>query len=138
MSKKLFTEEEIAILRANPYTYSVSASQISFTKEFKELFWCDYQNNRMNPRAIFQKYNYDPDMLGRSRITGFQQCLKRDVAQGVEFHNGSRQSGERHALTVDNEEVTPATIRSMQHKIEYLEQEIEFLKKISSTRTTKR
>ena len=138
MSKKLFTEEEIAILRANPYTYSVSSSQISFTKEFKELFWCDYQNNRMNPRAIFQKYNYDPDMLGRSRITGFQQCLKRDAAQGVEFHNGPRQSGERHALTVDNEEVTSATIRSMQHKIEYLEQEIEFLKKISSTRTTKR
>jgi hypothetical protein len=38
MGKKVkFTEEEIAVLSQNPYTYRVTAYQISFTKEFKNF-----------------------------------------------------------------------------------------------------
>ena len=138
MSKKLFTEEELTILRANPYTYTVSASQISYTKEFKELFWNDYKSTRMTPREIFKKYNYDPDILGGNRITGFQQTLRKEVEQGLAFYDGPRPAGSRELLSMDNQEVSPETIRQLQHKISYLEQEIEFLKKISSSRTMKK
>lgn len=34
MTKKRFTAEEIEILRANPYTHSVSADAIRFKKNF--------------------------------------------------------------------------------------------------------
>ena len=39
MERKRFTEEEMAELRKNPYTYMVTQGQLSFTVEFKELFW---------------------------------------------------------------------------------------------------
>lgn len=137
MSKKLFTDEEVAVLAANPYTYRVTSGQISFTKEFKELFWTDYQQ-RMSPTQIFRKYGYDPGMVGRSRITGLQQSLKREVESGLVFHEGPRRSGERRRLTSGEGSPSPDTIREMQHKIEYLEQEVEFLKKIFSTRNTRK
>ena len=64
MGKKVkFTEEEIAVLSQNPYTYRVTAYQISFTKEFKDLFWSEYQR-RLSPSKIFRKYGYDINILG--------------------------------------------------------------------------
>lgn len=38
MSKKLFTDQEVKMLRDNQYTYAVTPHILSFTKEFKELF----------------------------------------------------------------------------------------------------
>ncbi len=136
MSKKPFTQEEIAILKENPYTFSVTEKHISYTREFKELFWADYQN-RMQPSQIFQKYGYDPKMIGRPRITGFQQSLKKEVDAGLRFRNGKRPSGMRKELS--SEEGSYAeTIRDLQHRIDYLEQEVDFLKKISSIKTSKK
>lgn len=136
MSKKLFTDEEVAILAANPYTFSVTNSQISYTREFKQLFWSDYQN-RLGPTEIFRKYGYDPEILGRARITGFQQTLKKDVERGLVFCDGPRPTGMRQELAAEK---TPyeQTIREMQHRIDYLEQEMDFLKKISSVRNTRK
>lgn len=73
MGKKVkFTEEEIAVLSQNPYTYRVTAYQISFTKEFKDLFWSEYQR-RLSPSKIFRKYGYDINILGAARMSGFQR-----------------------------------------------------------------
>ena len=41
MSKTKFTNSQIETLKSNPYTLTVTASQITFTREFKELFWND-------------------------------------------------------------------------------------------------
>lgn len=136
MSTKLFTADEIAVLAANPYTYKVTSGQISFTREFKQLFWMEYQN-RMNPSKIFQKYGYDPKMLGRSRVTGFQQTLKKDVERGLDFHEGPRRPGSL-AVAAGDESSCAQSIREMQHRIDYLEKEIDFLKKISSARNTRK
>lgn len=38
MSRKQFTEEQQQKLRQNPYVYSITATRLSFTREFKELF----------------------------------------------------------------------------------------------------
>lgn len=38
MSRKQFTEEQQQKLRQNPYVYSVTATRLSLTREFKELF----------------------------------------------------------------------------------------------------
>lgn len=38
-----FSLYEIAVLRENPYTHEVRQKQISFTAEFKEVFWVRYQ-----------------------------------------------------------------------------------------------
>lgn len=138
MSRLEFTNEQISILESNQYTLKVTVKQISFTKEFKELFWTDYQN-RMTPYNIFKKHGYDPDMIGRSRITGFQQSLKRDVDAGIPFYEGSRPPGLRKdLLSPDADSPSPEIFKDMQHRLEYLEQEMDFLKKIISTKNTRK
>ena len=37
--KKLFTQEEIALLEKNNYTHLVSKSMLKFTDDFKDDFW---------------------------------------------------------------------------------------------------
>lgn len=136
MGKKVkFTEEEIAVLSQNPYTYRVTAYQISFTKEFKDLFWSEYQR-RLSPSKIFRKYGYDINILGAARISGFQRTLKAEAEAGLVFHQGPRAAGEKKRLISGDDSVPTETILEMQHKIDYLEQEIEFLKKIMSGKRT--
>ena len=38
MRRKFFTEEEMSILRKNPYTYKITPRHIYFTAEFKKEF----------------------------------------------------------------------------------------------------
>ena len=138
MSKIKFTDSQIEELKANPYTLTVTTNQITFTREFKILFWSDYQN-RMSPRSIFQKYGYDPEVLGRSRITGFQQMLKKEVDEGLTFNEGSRPPGLRKELTSHEDDSSSAkAFKDMQHRLEYLEQEMEFLKKIVSAKNIRK
>ena len=133
--KVKFTEEEIAVLSQNPYTYRVTAYQISFTKEFKDLFWSEYQR-RLSPSKIFRKYGYDINILGAARMSGFQRTLKAEAEAGLVFHQGPRAAGEKKRLISGDDSVPTETILEMQHKIDYLEQEIEFLKKIMSGKRT--
>lgn len=138
MGKKVkFTEEEIAVLSQNPYTYRVTAYQISFTKEFKDLFWSEYQR-RLSPSKIFRKYGYDINILGAARMSGFQRTLKAEAEAGLVFHQGPRAAGEKKRLISGDDSVPTETILEMQHKIDYLEQEIEFLKKIMSGKRTEK
>ena len=60
MSKKVFTNEEVEMLRNNPYTYAVTPHILSFTKEFKELFWKEYQAGEI-PRQILEKWGTGRD-----------------------------------------------------------------------------
>ena len=62
MEVKRFTGEEMDTLRSNPYTYKVTQCQISFTTEFKELFW-KYYNKGMTPRDILPSLGYAGEIL---------------------------------------------------------------------------
>ena len=140
MSVRLFTDQQIEQFGANPYTYDVSAKKIIFTKEFKELFWHDYNFGQLTPRQIMQKYNYDIDVLGTCRISGIQQSFKREAELGKGFQDGAclLKTAVKQKETADGQAVDSAVITEMQEKIAYMEQEIEFLKKIFSTANTKR
>ena len=48
MEKNYFTDEQIALMKLNPYTKRVSKSSIKFTEEFKELFWKDYNTTSIS------------------------------------------------------------------------------------------
>ena len=45
MRRKFFTEEEMSILRKNPYTYKITPRHIYFTAEFKKEFLRLYNEN---------------------------------------------------------------------------------------------
>ena len=136
MSKKPFTSEEIIILRQNPFTYKVTNSTLSFTKEFKELFITEY-NAGVIPRQILANHGYDPEILGDRRIWGISQHLRAQYEDsgGCFSENGTVSKKTKNP---DKPLSEKDELRRLRQEVDYLKQEIEFLKKISSIRTTRK
>ena len=122
MTRKVFSEEEQQLLRRNPYTFKVTHRQVWFTKEFKTEFKKRYDLGAL-PREIFADLGYDLKVVGDYRMNSFQNRINTPVSQGL--------------VSVDENPDSAAIVR-MQHELLYLRQEVEFLKKISSIRDSRR
>lgn len=134
MSKKVFTNEEIEMLRSNPYTYTVTPHILSFTKEFKELFWNEYQAGAV-PRQILEQYGYPAEVLGKERIWGIAHVIKKQYYSEEGLREGSLQ---RKKSSDDSPAAAQEALVKLQHEVEYLKQEVAFFKKISSVRSTRK
>jgi hypothetical protein len=138
MNRNKFTKREIQILKNNPYTYRVTESQLFFTKDFKEEFWKRYQSGD-SPRRIVEELGYDPDMLGTSRLSGIQINIQKQAKSPTGFTEGKgRRKQLKSGMYSVDENPSDETIMKMQHELMYLRQEVEFLKKISSLKDTKK
>lgn len=138
MNRNKFTKREIQLLKCNPYTYRVTESQILYTKEFKEEFWRRYQEGE-GPKAIVEALGYDPDILGQYRINGLQINIKKQASRPGGFREGKgRKKQLKSGLYSVDENPSDETIVKMQHELMYLRQEVEFLKKITSVKDTKK
>ncbi len=135
MSQHLFTKEQQELLAANQYTFRVSDKQLSFTAEFKALFWDDYCAGN-TPAQILRKYGYPTEVLGESRVTGIQRLIKKESQKADGFFSGRRPPAETSDGEPPDVVSQQKRIDKLEQKVEYLEQQMEFLKKISSTRTT--
>ena len=124
MGKKVFTDEEMEMLRNNPYTYSVTPSTLYFTKEFKELFWQEYQKGEV-PRQILSKYGYPAEVLGKKRIWGIAHNIKDQYYSEEGLREGSLKRG---APANNNNEITEETVRRLQDEVRQLRHEIELMK----------
>ncbi len=71
---------------------------------------------------------YDPEVLGRNRLSGIQNVVCKQAVSAKGFHERpQRRRGEGAAEGGDT--TTQAQLRQVQHRLKYLEQEVEFLKK---------
>lgn len=126
MNKKVFTVQEMEILRGNQYTYAVTTHTLSFTKEFKELFWDEYQAGAI-PRQILEKYGYPAEILGNVRIWGIAHTIKKQHCSSVGLHEGSLPKVRQ---AKPGGKTTEEKVKQLQRDVQYLKQEIEFLKKL--------
>ncbi len=133
MSRKKFTEEQIRALSDNPYTFKVTSSHIYFTAEFKQLFWEDHCHG-LQASQILEQYGYDTDILGPIRVRSIAQRICREAEQAKGFSDG-RPVFDPDAKTQHDSE---AKIAKLEHEVKYLKQEIEFLKKTISIRSTRK
>ena len=67
MSKKLFSDTEVAKLYKNKNISKVSNKAITYTFEFKKNFIDKYKIGKL-PRIIFEEAGFDLDILGMKRI----------------------------------------------------------------------
>ncbi len=137
MKTKRFTDEEMEILRNNPYTHKVTPCQLHFTAEFKGHFWSEYCSG-MTPREILKDCGYDPEVLGESRICGIQMHIKKAAKAGEGFHTGSRPREPKVAPDNKEPRSQEEELRQLKTEMQYLRKEVDFLKKISSVRTSGR
>ena len=141
MNRKLFTEEQQQLLRQNPYIYSVTETRITLTKEFKELFMTAYKASE-SPRKILEDHGFDINIIGERRIWSISNHIRTEYKKYGEFHEGYGPRGETARHVAPTDAARPVSeadeIKQLRHEIDYLKQEMEFLKKISSIRTTRK
>ena len=127
MSKLRFSKDDIEKLKDNPYILNISEKAITYTDEFKEKFMELYSKGKM-PTEIFRLCEIYPEIIGQKRIDMVAYRLKKKLEYGEELTDKRKEFSGRpksKELTKDEE------IQRLKHKIQYQEQQIEFLKKIS-------
>lgn len=133
MSKVKFTPEQQEILRNNQYTVRVTPDTLSLSKEFKELFYREYLTGAV-PREILQKYGYPAEILGKQRIWGIAHCIKKEYERDGSFRDIRSNNTDNTLISRTPED----KIKQLEHQVNYLTQEVEFLKKISSIRSIRK
>ena len=132
-TKKVFSPEEIATLRANPYTERVTTEKISFTLAFKKEFW-RLSIEGCTGNIAFRKLGYDPEVLGFERVHNITKRIRR-AAKTPEGLKGKATS----RMRVSKEHFNSAQLEKMsrreseqrlQNEIVYLQQQMAFLKKL--------
>lgn len=130
--KRIFTPEEIAAFESNQYTAKVTETQIKFTNDFRDDFWRLYLTG-MPVKDIFITLGYNPDILGTKRTDGFVYNLrKRFLTDEQRINSQSRASTTRRPPADINyaEMKSNEAIKAMQTELQYLRQEVDFLKKL--------
>ena len=127
MGVNYFTDEQLRLLEENPYVVKASKKSITYSEEFKELYWIDYQNG-MQPIEIFKKYGFDPYALGSRRRDNFTNRLKKQAAREDGFKDTRSKNSGRPSTKELSLEVQ---LERLKHKNEVLQQENDFLKRVS-------
>ena len=101
---------------------------------FKELLYNEYLTGVL-PREILRRHGYPVEILGKRRIWGIAHCIKKEYESNGSF----RDVRSPRPVSARSEKLTPEQqIKQLQQKLDYLTQEVEFLKKISSIRNIRK
>lgn len=134
----VFTPEQLQELLSSPYVAAVSRKSVSYTLAFKELFWQRYCDG-VEPLQIFIDAGIDPNILGMSRIKGLAKTLRKNKEMGVPFNEGDEphvgNNEKMFKFPIPPKRMASTTITyedaaKLSTKVEYLSQQIEFIKKI--------
>jgi len=118
-----FTDEQIAYFKVNRHVSKVGRSFVYFNDDFKEQFWKMYHEDNLLAHEILLRLGVDYEMLGRKRVEGIVQNLRKKYANGIA-------EDKRKKRKLD--ETKTRQVSRLRAEIEYLRQENEFLKKIVS------
>lgn len=128
---KDYTKDEIEELKKNKYVEEIRKDKITFTKEFKILFMKEFNNGKGNLQ-IFAENGLNPLLVGKRRIKSCTRNWKKQAKNDPTF---SRQ-GYHPIKKESNEEKKKRLqdIKYLQKRVNQLEMENEFLKKVQALR----
>ena len=133
----VYTEEQIRILEQNPYTHYVSPYRLVFTLAFKEFFISKVHEPGMTCPKILRAAGYDTQFFPRYFIDNVRKKILAEAAspEGLKPPRGLSQAEKIKAFAekdLDSQR-TATSIKELQSRVVHLEQQVEFLKKISNT-----
>ena len=129
--RKKFTDEELEILRANPFTHRVDYHHIWFTLEFQNLFLSRYEAGESSPK-IFSSLGYDVNIVGYMRVCNYPRQLRKRLESGKQLTESHGNAKAPEPKYVDyNTMPAQQSVAAMQRELTYLRQQVEFLKKIT-------
>lgn len=123
--RTFFSSDEIEELRSNPYTAYVTSDTLRYTLSFKKYALKAY-NSGKKPREIFREAGYNPDLLGSYRMSDALRKIRNQAASP----KGLRPDpAEKKADAIQSK---GKTVDDLQKRINYLEDEVALLKKVSN------
>lgn len=131
MATKIFSDEEIMNLCANPYVIKATPHNVFFSGEFKRYF---YQKmcEGVPDEEFFLEVGIDPAVLGEKRIAGLKFNIRQTLKEGKELRDPViKGTPGAHII----KPINGKTYSVLRHEIAYLRQENEFLKKIIAAGT---
>lgn len=131
MHRKFFTEEEPVELKRNPYVSNVTPSHIFFTKRFKEIFYSPYKDGKHSSAQILNKLGINTEILGEARVRNIPTSVCKEYAKHHRFYDGNKIPRKKTRKKPVSEK---EQLKQLQSRLEYLEEQFEFLKKIGSSR----
>jgi hypothetical protein len=117
---KEFTPEQIQELRENLWVKKVTAKMLYFTDEFKAEYLRQHKLGKTS-RQIVEGLGFDPEMLGMTRVAGIGIVVKDYAAR--------KEAEADFEVPNVNGSSTNAQLKRMQLRLDYAEQQIEFIKK---------
>ncbi len=127
-----FSEDEVHMLEMNPYTLSVTNNRISITLAAKKRILVLYSEGKTR-REIMADLGYDPDLLGEERVKSIIRNTRREAESEKGLHEGYKRTVKRHLEKEEIEQLdeSPSSYTKLKNEVIYLQEEVEFLKKIS-------
>ena len=119
-----FTDEQVRMLRSNPWVKSATPRYISFTKEFMEEFIALHSKGQTR-YEIFESHGLPVDVIGKKTIKKTTGNWIAKSSSGIELSDEKR-GGRPRMRDLTQEEI----IARQQAKIEMLQQENDFLRQI--------
>jgi hypothetical protein len=127
---KEYTDAQRKELQKNPYVLKVSKYKLYYTAKFKEDFWVSYQAGN-SPRKILSDFGFDLSIFKQKQIDSLVQHIKKQALSGNGFTEGENRQRRMSIKATDEAELSsPQSITRMQSELQYLRQEVDFLKKI--------
>ena len=126
-----YTDEQINELSQNKYVEFVSKNKITFTKEFKILFMNEFNKGKGNLQ-IFSDFGLNPLVVGKRRIKTCTRNWKKHALHDPTFSKNNYQP--IHKEIDEEKKKKLQNIKYLQKRINQLEMENEYLKKVSALR----
>jgi hypothetical protein len=146
--RKGFTPEDVRKLQSSPHIRKVTNKTISYTLEFKEHFWEQY-NLGNPPVIIFIEAGLDTKIIGDQRIYGLLSTLRKTKERGLKFKDGDEPQPPKQGVYETTNlprpprlpkhqklligKVEEADVMKLMHQVAFLTQEVAFIKKIIMT-----
>lgn len=126
-----YTDEQIDELSQNKYVEFISKDKITFTKEFKILFMNEFNKGKGNLQ-IFSEFGLNPLTVGKRRIKTCTRNWKKQASHDPTFSKNNYCPV--HKETDAEKKKKLENIKYLQKRVNQLEMENEFLKKVSALR----
>lgn len=136
MSKKIYTEEQIIILRENVNVSKCSQRSIGYSRDFKLRAIKQYNEDGLTSTEIFRQAGFDLKLIGRGKP---KECLKRWNRKyqqaGLAGLQAEQRGGYRNGGRPKTKNLTEAErIKRLELEVAYLKAENDFLAKLRAKR----
>lgn len=127
MSRHLLSKDFVKELNENQNVEKATEWVVHFTSEFKQKAYEEIYRGK-SIREIFTEAGLDCEKLGRKRLDNFKSLLIQQANREEGFEDKRKDNCRKEAQSTEVQ--MEKKIKQLEHRLAYLEQENDFLKKI--------